>query len=340
MNELPLPPHYQPEQVGAVWKVPYQARAEEAAAWRRAHALRPAAEDAPRIALFLVDVQNTFCIPDYELFVGGRSGSGAVEDNRRLCEFIYRNLAAISRITMTLDTHQAYQIFFPTFLVDDQGQHPAPYTLVSEEDIAAGRWRFNPAIAASLGLTPDEGQAHLAHYVARLAERSRYQLTVWPYHAMLGGLGHALVSAVEEAVFFHSIARFSPSGHIIKGFQPLTEHYSTIGPEVASDWRGRPLAERDLRLHELVAAYDAVLIAGQAKSHCVAFTVADLLRDLQAEDPSLARKVCLLEDCTSPVVVAGVIDYTGAASEAFESFQKAGMRIVRSTDPIEDWLGS
>ena len=43
--------------------------------------------------LLLVDVQNTFCIPGYELFVGGQSGNGAVEDNMRLCQFIYRQPA-------------------------------------------------------------------------------------------------------------------------------------------------------------------------------------------------------------------------------------------------------
>ena len=44
---------------------------------------------------------------------------------------------------------------------------------------------------------------------ARLAAGGKFALTVWPYHAMLGGIGHALVSAVEEAMFFHAIARAS-----------------------------------------------------------------------------------------------------------------------------------
>jgi nicotinamidase-related amidase len=33
-----------------------------------------AADDSFRICLLAVDVQNTFCIPGYELFVAGRSG--------------------------------------------------------------------------------------------------------------------------------------------------------------------------------------------------------------------------------------------------------------------------
>src|SRR5262245_12672424 len=104
MRELPIPPHFERDRVGTVWRVPYQERAATATAWAREHELRPAAEDAPRICLVAVDVQNTFCVPGFELFVGGRSGMGAVDDNVRLCEFIYRNLAALTRVIPTLDT--------------------------------------------------------------------------------------------------------------------------------------------------------------------------------------------------------------------------------------------
>ena len=100
-NELPIPPHYDPAKVGQVWKVPYQDRAEEARKWAEQNRVHPASNDKFKICLLLVDVQNTFCIPQFELFVGGRSGIGAVDDNRRLCEFIYRNLNVITQICPT-----------------------------------------------------------------------------------------------------------------------------------------------------------------------------------------------------------------------------------------------
>src|SRR5512134_3993920 len=143
--EMPIPSHYDPATVGEVWKVPYEERAVEARTWAKEHDLMPAARDEFRIALLLVDVQNTFCIPGFELYVGGRSGWGAVEDNRRLCEFIYRNLGVITEISPTMDTHRAVQIFHSIFLVNDRGEHPAPFTLVSAEDIRKGTWRFNGA---------------------------------------------------------------------------------------------------------------------------------------------------------------------------------------------------
>jgi nicotinamidase-related amidase len=48
----------------------------------------------------------------------------------------------------------------------------------------------------------------------------------------------------------------------------------------------------------------------------------------------------LLEDCTSPVVVPGVVDYTEEANQAVRRFAAAGMHVVRSTDPIATWPGA
>ena len=338
-RELPIPPHFDPEKVGEVWRVPYQERAEEAAQWARRHNMRPAAEDTFRICLVAVDVQNTFCIPGFELFVGGRSGTGAVDDNRRLCEFIYRNLDVITQIFPTMDTHQAAQIFHAIFLVNDKGEHPAPYTLVSVEDIEQGVWKFNPALCDTLQIDEEYGQRHLLHYVRKLREGGKYELTIWPYHAMLGGIGHALVSAVEEAIFFHSIARNSQPGFQIKGNNPLTENYSVLGPEVLEGPDGEPIAQKNTALVETLLQFDAIVIAGEAKSHCVAWTVEDLLNAILARDARLTGKVYLLEDCSSPVVVPGVVDYTDEADAAFQRFADAGMHVVRSTDPIESWPG-
>jgi nicotinamidase-related amidase len=337
MPELPLPPHFDASRVGEVWRVPYEDRAREAPAWAAKHGVRPAAQDAFRLALLVVDAQNTFCVPDFELFVAGRSGRGAVDDSRRLCDFVYRNLGAITQTFPSLDTHHAMQVFHAVWLVDEHGEHPAPYTLVSADDVTAGRWRVNPAVADSLGLDPDYTARHLAHYTRRLAEGGKYDLTIWPYHAMLGGVGHALVSAVEEALFFHGMARSSQPDFQVKGDNPLTEHYSMLGPEVTEGPDGERLGGKNVELIAKLLTFDAVAVAGQAKSHCVAWTIDDLLRTDSAQVGRLAERMYLLEDCTSPVVVPGVVDYTDEAEAAFERFARAGMHVVRSTDPIDRW---
>jgi nicotinamidase-related amidase len=302
------------------------------------HGLRPAAEDGFRLGLLAVDVQNTFCIPDFELFVAGRSGTGAVDDNRRLCEFIYRNLGVITQILPSLDTHHAMQVFHAIWLVDEDGNHPPPYTLVSADDVATGRWMLNAAVAQALGIDVDYAERHLAYYTRRLAEGGKYDLTIWPYHAMLGGIGHALVSAVEEAVFFHGIARESSPDFQVKGENPLTEHYSVLGPEVTEGPDGERLGETNAALIATLLTFDAVVVAGQAKSHCLAWTIDNLLEHDHLRE-KLAERTYLLEDCTSPVVVPGVVDYTDEADAAFERYEAAGMHVVRSTDPLERWPG-
>ena len=72
MRELPIPPHFSPETVGDVWKVDYAKRTKEARSWALRYGIRPASEDELKVALLLIDVQNTFCIPGFELFVAGR----------------------------------------------------------------------------------------------------------------------------------------------------------------------------------------------------------------------------------------------------------------------------
>jgi nicotinamidase-related amidase len=59
---------------------------------------------------------------------------------------------------------------------------------------------------------------------------------------------------------------------------------------------------------------------------------------VRSRDPALAARVLLLEDCSSPVVVPGAVDYTDEADAAFRRFAQAGMRLVRSADAVRDWL--
>jgi nicotinamidase-related amidase len=232
-----------------------------------------------------------------------------------------------------MDTHQAAQIFHSVFLINDNGEHPKPNTLISYEDIKNGKWKVNPNTIRFLGYGEEKAQQHLVHYTKTLKEKNKYDLLIWPYHAMLGGIGHALVPSVEEAIFFHSIARYSQPDFQVKGRNPLTEHYSIFGPEVRTDTEGNKIADKNSDLINKLKRYDIIIIAGQAKSHCVAWTIDDLLQ----EEKDLAKKVYLLEDATSPVVIPNVIDFTEQADKAFKKFANAGMHIVKTSQPIEEW---
>jgi nicotinamidase-related amidase len=337
-KQLPIPPFFDGNKVKEVWRVPYQERHQDAQNWAKKYDIKAFDQDKTRICLMIIDAQNTFCLPDFELFVGGNSAMGAIEDNIRLCEFIYRNLGVITQITATLDSHTATQIFHSLFWVNEAGENPPPYTMITLEDIEKGVWKVNKAIASSLtGGDYKILEQHALHYVKKLADKGKYLLTIWGYHAMVGGIGQALVSSVEEALFFHNIARHSQTNFEIKGGNPLTENYSVLRPEVLDNAQGYPIAQKNISLIKRLLQFDAIIIAGQAKSHCVAWTVDDLLSEILATNPALAKKVYLLEDCTSPVVVPGVVDFTHQANQIFQNFASKGMHLVKSTMAIADF---
>lgn len=337
MQQLPIPSHFDPQKVSEVWRVPYAERAIQAQQWATEQQITKAATDEQRVGLLLIDVQNTFCLPDFELYVAGQSGTGAIADNQRLCKFIYQHLGSFTKVIATMDTHVAMQIFHPYFWVNEQGEHPQPNTIIQPDEVESGKWQVNPAVMETLGYEASYLQAYALHYARQLSERGKFPLMIWPYHGKLGGIGHALVSSVEEAIFFHSMARQTQTQYEQKGTHPLTENYSALRPEVLQDQDNQEIATENSGLIEQLLSFDALIVAGQAKSHCVAWTLSDLLEHIEKKDPQLAQKIYLLDDCTSPVVVPGA-DFTEQAEEAFTRFAEAGMQRVQSTVPIDEWL--
>ncbi len=343
---LPLPAHYDPAQAAAWSYQPDQgALATAAAAWRREHAIKPSASDERRVHLLLIDVQKDFCFPEGSLYVAGRSGTGAVDDSRRLAELVYRNLDVITDVTTTLDTHFAYQIFSPSFWLDRDDQPLTPHRVITSDDLGRGLVRPHPAMAKWLcGGNYAWLCAQVRHYCQALEAAGKYQLYLWPPHCLLGSDGHALAGVIHAARLFHAFTRTAQSWVEVKGGNPLTENYSVLRPEVLDRFDGQPLAQRNTGFVKTLLAADAVVIAGQAASHCVKSTIDDLLSEIVAVDPALARKVYLVTDCMSAVTVPDgkgglAVDFTDAASAALQRFADAGMHLVRSTAPMAGWPG-
>ena len=340
-----LPDFYDPENAARWGYAPdQQAIVERAVEWRQRFDLQPASADRAKVHLLLVDLQKDFCFPEGALYVGGQSGRGAIDDNDRTARFIYRNLGAITAITCTMDTHFPYQIFSPAFWLDQDGVPPPAHQEITTADIQAGRVRPNPALAAWFG-GGDYGwlQRQVEFYTQELEKAGKYRLYLWPPHCILGSDGHALAGVIHEARLFHAYARLAESRVEVKGTTPLTEYYSVIGPEVMTAHDGTPLARRNADFLEILAMSDAVIIAGQAASHCVKSTIEDLLDHL---DERLVSKVYILKDCMSPVAVPNptspgsfVFDFTPQAEAALQQFAEAGMHVVESTEPIASWPG-
>jgi nicotinamidase-related amidase len=342
-----LPPIFDPARAGD-WSYRPDLDALRAAAERWRGEIKTIGER--RTDLLLIDLQRDFCLPEGALYVGGRSGRGAVEDTARIAAFIHRNLGALDRIVPTFDTHTPLQIFHRSFWADADGRPPQPFTVITEEMLAGGTLRPSPGVLALLPAdVAAEGAAwverQLLHYVRSLARQGRNTLIIWPDHCLIGSEGHAMPGLVQEAWRFHAVLRNAPTPVIIKGDDPWSESYSAFGPEVPDRWDGGRLVrpQDDSALLELLRT-DRIVVAGQAASHCVRWSVDDLLTRMRALDPALPGRVFVLRDCMSAVVgldaegrLIPALDFTPQADEAFARWADLGVHIVESAQPMAEW---
>lgn len=345
-GELPVPPSYRPEGASLFSYRPDPAQVVlQAEQWRLAHGLSAAGRDARRVLLLQVDVQRDFCFPEGSLYVGGRSGRGALEDNDRLARFVYRNLHRITEVVSTLDTHFPFQIFFPSFWRDGRGAPLAAHREVRADEVRAGEVVPNPDVAAWLCGGDTEWLRRQAEFYCESLERNgKYRLYLWPPHCLLGGEGHTLAGVIQEARLFHAYARGARNRIEVKGGQPLTENYSVLAPEVLLGFDGSLLGTRNQALVDELLAADALIVAGQAASHCVRSSVDDLLEAIRGRDPTLARRVYVLKDAMSAVAVPDparpssfLFDFTPQAEEAFGRWEEAGMHLVDTLTPLSEW---
>jgi nicotinamidase-related amidase len=304
-----FPSFYRPERIGTLFYPEVQAIAAEA----EQAGLRPATDDNTRVDLLIIDMQVDFCHERGALHV-----PGAREDIRRTIEFLYRNAERITHITCTLDSHVPFQIFHPAWWADAEGRHPAPFTIITADDVNRGVW---------LPLREAEWSRE---YVQRLQREAKKQLTIWPYHAIQGGVGHAMDPELWSAVLWHAIARGSQPTWWTKGSIPRTEHYSILRPEIHVP--GHPQGGLSSDFVDVMDEYDYVLVAGEAESHCVLETVKDLV-DVFQHTPEKLEKVYILRDCTSPVRHPR-IDFHALAQTQFAEYARKGARFIQSTDPL------
>jgi nicotinamidase-related amidase len=319
---MPLPSFYEPSKVCDVYIERAGLVAEAADAYKRKHKVAPASQDRLRIAAFGIDCQVGFSTPGASLFV-----PGAVEDTTRTIEWLYTNLDRITQVAFSLDTHRVFQIFHPAWWIDDDGKNPAAFTNISLADVREGKWK------------PIAHPAECLEYVKQLEKAGKYVLTVWPYHTLLGGVSHALVPALMEAAMFHAVVRQAQTHFETKGTHAMTENYSVLAPEVR-ELGGKSVGTFNAAFFKMLMEFDRVYVFGQAKSHCVLSTLRDMQQHIAGTDPSLMDKIYILEDATSPVPappidpLPAVLDFPRVAELAFAELKRAGMHIVKTTDPI------
>jgi nicotinamidase-related amidase len=302
-----FPQFYDPARVGQRYAPDMENVVEQG----RAAGLAPSAQDTTRVLLVLIDAQVDFVHVD-----GALSVPGAVEDTRRTIEWMYRNVGRITTIAASLDSHLPIQIFFPTWWADAQGSHPPPFTTITSDEVHAGRWRplYEPEWSVE--------------YVEKLEEQAKKALMIWPYHTLIGTSGHNITPALYEAIAYHSAARQAQPVFLAKGSIPETEHYSILEPEVKVP--DQPQGGLNTAFLDMLAGYDEVYMAGQAKSHCVLETVTSTMRYF-GDQPEVIEKLRVLIDATSSVAHP-VIDFDAIASAALDRFAERGLKLVTTLD--------
>ncbi|WP_409305677.1 hypothetical protein [Peribacillus sp. SCS-155] len=265
--------------------------------------MSPSSSDQQKVLFLGIDIQNDF-MEGGELAV-----PNSHKDVKNITQFLYKNLEKITTIAVSLDTHTPLQIFHPIWWIDRDGNHPEPFTIISEEDVRKGTWR---AV---------EKQEESLEYIHQLEQLGRMQLCIWPLHCIEGTHGAALEAQFSNLIHFHSLARKSPIHKIVKGKDPLSEMYGIIKPEFDRN------NYVNLEFLELLMNFDKILIAGQAKSHCVSESLRQILEHFE-DQKEVTSKIYILNDCMSPI--AG---FEQESEKRFQEYQdQYGINIVNSTE--------
>ena len=304
-----LPAFYNPEKVGAAFvpDTPAIVASGKAANLSHAH------HDVRRVILLLVDPQIDFIHDD-----GSLSVPGAVDDTSRTIEWLYHNIESITSIAASLDSHIPAQIFFAPWWKNAAGEHPDPFTPITSADVEAGRWKpvFEPEWSRQ--------------YVRALESDAKKELMIWPYHTLIGTPGHTITPALYEAIVYHAAGRQSQPTFVHKGSIQKTEHYSLLEPEVKV--LDHPQGHLNTAFLQVLAEYDLVYVAGQAKSHCVLETLSSVMRYYH-DQPDEIAKWRVLTDCMSSVAHPE-IDFEAMANTTLESYAEHGLTLVTSDHEI------
>lgn len=235
-------------------------------------------------ALLIIDPQNSFCNPGDAN--GNNRGSlyvnGAENDMQRLGDWIIKNNESIDYIGITLDSHQPNDIAHPSFWQDKDGNFPAPFTSITAQDVEDGKWspRFDPK--------------RCLNYLQALETNGEFQHLIWPEHCIIGSEGAAIFQPLMDAIIAWTV-RGKFYEVVAKGTFPFTEHFGAFRAQIPDP--NRPETQLNQRLIKTLEEYQNVFMAGQAKSHCVANSLKQVLN----EAPDLAQKFTIFEDAMSNV---------------------------------------
>jgi len=223
--------------------------------------------------LLIIDMQFDFCNPQGALYV-----PGAEKDIENTIAFIENT--ELDSIIFSQDNHHVIDISHPSFWENSEHKYPEPFTIIKYNDLENGLWR------------PKYHQKHASEYLKQLDEQGEFPHIIWPEHCIWGSFGASVDEKLMVAV--NKWARQGKYFSIIsKGVNPLTEHFGVLRANIPIAGDVSTQINKDL-LHAVNEA-ENLYIAGEAKSHCVANTLKQLLEE------DVHCTISMLENCMSNV---------------------------------------
>ncbi len=262
------------------------------------------------IHLMCIDAQNDFTDPNGSLFVKGGDLNVA-----RTAKMVERLTAAqkLHEITTTMDSHRKIDISHPMWWQDEHGKHPAPFTMISADDLESGMWR---------NTQPSARKRTLA-YLRALEATKRYPHVIWPEHCLIGDAGHNIHPTLLGAIHAWEEKRYAIHDVVTKGSNMWTEHFSAVQAEVPDPID--PTTQVNMGLVTALENAAMVLWTGEALSHCLANTFRDVAKNFA--NPEAVKKMVLLTDATSPV--PGFEKY---GEDFIREMRDMGMQLSTTTD--------
>lgn len=263
-------------------------------------------------ALLIIDPQNDFCNPGDQN--GNMKGSlyvdGAEKDMERLALWLRKNSNDIDFVGITIDSHQPNDISHPNFWMDKNGNFPAPFTLISSKDVENGIWspRFDPKRSLN--------------YLKTLESQGEYPHVIWPVHCLIGSTGAAIYQPLMDAIIDWTVnGKFYQT--VAKGTFPFTEHFGAFRAQVPD--AERPETQLNQSLIKTLDNFKNIYLAGEAKSHCVA----NSLKQILEEAPDLADRFVVLTDAMS-----NVTGFETLADPIYEKAVNMGVRFSTTNDKL------
>lgn len=230
---------------------------------------------AMKTTLLIIDPQCDFH-GDSEGNPEGRGSlavPGADADAQRIAELIKANESEIEDIVITMDTHNKLHIAHGAFwkqgpAEEDNDKSPDPFTIINKEDVEQGRWVPRD----------DDNTPYVLDYIDKLEASGKFKMCIWPEHCIIGSPNHSVTKPIWEAAQSWSKSKRKNITYVHKGQNNLTEMYSALSAEVPLENDVGTQYNFELQQQLLPSEQgERLLVCGQALSHCVNYTVRDLV---------------------------------------------------------------